>query len=86
MKQLLSFAIIVAIGSTSCSVNEPLVRAKAQNNNTYQIDYLFEHDGCKVYRFQDDGRYVYFTNCTGDVTSVDNDSTETKIQTVIKRK
>lgn len=86
MKQLLSFAIIAATGFTSCSVNEPLVRAKAQNNNTYQIDYLFEHDGCKVYRFQDDGRYVYFTNCTGDVTSVENDSTETKIQTIIKRK
>ena len=86
MKQLLFFAIISAIILTSCSVNEPLVRAKAQNNNTYQIDYLFEHDGCKVYRFQDDGRYIYFTNCTGDVTVAKNDSTETKIQTVIKRK
>ena len=86
MKQLLSSAIITILVFTSCSINEPLVRAKAQNNNTYQVDYLFEHDGCKVYRFQDDGRFVYFTSCTGDVTVIKNDSTDTKIQTIVKRK
>jgi len=39
------------------------------------VDYLFEHDGCKVYRFYDRGNYVYFTNCRGEAI-VKTDSTE----------
>ncbi|HCY41263.1 MAG TPA: hypothetical protein DHV48_07910 [Prolixibacteraceae bacterium] len=49
------------------------------NNDTYQVEYLFEHDGCKVYRFEDRGHYVYFTNCVGDVTSIQKDSTEARV-------
>ena len=45
-----------------------------QNNDTYTISYLFEHDGVKVYRFYDMGNYVYFTT-KGEVTSINNDST-----------
>lgn len=86
MKPLLSLTAIVMLSISSCKTNKPLISTQAQNNTTYEVSYLFEHDGCKVYRFQDDGRYVYFTNCTGDVTSVENDSTDTKIQTAIKRK
>lgn len=86
MKSLLLLTSIATISFTSCYTNKPLVRTQAQNNTTYEVDYLFEHDGCKVYRFQDDGRYVYYTNCTGDVTAVDNDSTATRIQTIVKRK
>lgn len=85
MKPLLFLTTIVMLSFSSCNSNKPLIRTQAQNNTTYEVAYLFEHDGCKVYRFTDDGRYVYFTNCTGDVTAIGNDSIETKIQTVIKR-
>ena len=37
----------------------------------------FEHEGCKVYRFMDMGHYIYFTNCEGDVTSIESDSVRT---------
>ena len=47
------------------------------NNSTYQVEYLFEHEGCKVYRFMDMGHYIYFTNCKGDVTSIESDSVRT---------
>ncbi len=30
----------------------------------YNVRFLFEVDGCRVYRFED-ARYVYFTNCKG---------------------
>lgn len=53
----------------------PVSTDKPDNNRTYQVDYLFEHDGCKVYRFYDMGNYVYFTNCQGDVTAIKTDST-----------
>lgn len=36
------------------------------NNPEFTVDLLFEHEGCKVYRFQDDGS-KYFTNCKGSV-------------------
>lgn len=33
-------------------------------NPDYKIEFLFEHDGCKIYRFYD-GRYIYWTDCKG---------------------
>ncbi|MBK5720055.1 DUF4884 domain-containing protein [Dysgonomonas sp. Marseille-P4677] len=73
------------IGLFSCSVERPIVSQISDNNQTYKVDYLFEHDGCKVYRFMDRGKYVYFTNCTGDVTAIANDSTKVRTQTLNKR-
>lgn len=66
----------------SCTVGKPLLNASADNNDTYRVQYLFEHDGCKVYRFYDRGNYIYFTNCTGNTMSISNDSTHTYMQTV----
>ena len=56
---------------SSCVSQIPLTKEKPVNNSTYQVEYLFEHEGCKVYRFMDMGHYIYFTNCKGDVTSID---------------
>jgi hypothetical protein len=63
-------------GSCSCYNSRPLIRERADNNKSFRVDYLFEHDGCKVYRFYDHG-YVYFTNCNGE-TIARTDSTETR--------
>jgi len=60
----------------------PLVEGPSTNNSTYNVSYLFEHDGIKVYRFYDKGNYVYFTNCTGDMTAIENDSTGNRVQTL----
>ena len=60
---------------SSCGIAGIPIQNKApQNNDTYTISYLFEHDGVKVYRFYDMGNYVYFTT-KGEVTSIKNDST-----------
>ena len=48
---------------SSCVSQIPLTKEKPVNNSTYQVEYLFEHEGCKVYRFMDMGHYIYFTNC-----------------------
>lgn len=66
----------------SCYSGRPLVNGPAENNHSYNVQYLFEHDGCKVYRFYDRGNYVYFTNCGGDVTAIENDSTSHRVQTI----
>ncbi len=62
---------------SACSIQKPITRQKSENNQTYTVDYLFEHDGCKVYRFYDHGNAVYFTNCNGEAISK-TDSTETR--------
>lgn len=64
-----------ALGFSACGLaGTPIAKSASDNNPTYKVEYLFEHDGCKVYRFMDMGNYIYFTNCQGDVTSIENDS------------
>ncbi len=72
MKFFFFFSILFFV---SCSpyLGTPLNSGPSANNTTYQVQYLFEHDGCKVYRFYD-GYYVYFTNCNGETTAVKQDS------------
>jgi len=88
MKSVLKAGLLSILISAlySCSVQQPISSAPPQNNATYEVEYLFEHDGCKVFRFYDNGNYVYFTNCTGDVTSIKNDSTSTRIVNQIRVK
>lgn len=31
----------------------------------FDVQFLFEAEGVKVYRFWDAGEYIYFTNCNG---------------------
>lgn len=72
------FVVILTI--VSCVSSIPISEAPPKNNATYEVSYLFEHEGCKVYRFYDRGDYVYFTNCCGNVTSFTKDSTRQRIQ------
>ena len=77
--------LIVIISFFSCKVNRPISRSTPNNNKTFEVDYLFEYDGCKVYRFSDMGHLVYFTNCNGEETSLKGDSTETRVTNINKR-
>lgn len=64
-------------------MQKPLSK-NATNNTDYNVAFLFEYEGCKVYRFYDDGKYIYFTNCAGSVTSVVSDSVN--IQNIVRVK
>jgi len=75
MKNFLPF--IVWSIATGCATGIPLQTKESENNKTYDVDYLFEHEGCKVYRFYDHGNYIYFTNCRGEAI-VKTDSTEVR--------
>ena len=85
MKTLIrTFILFFCItGLASCYAGIPLKSGKSENNQTYEVSYLFEHDGVKVYRFLDLGNYVYFTT-RGDVTSIKNDSTRKRTITIYK--
>jgi hypothetical protein len=78
------FFMFLFIALNSCYVGVPIKAEKPANNESYEVDYLFEHEGCKVYRFYDRGNYVYFTNCAGNVTSIGKDSTETRVVNYVR--
>ncbi len=69
--------LITTMFFSACQTGIPLTIEPPKNNNTYNVEYLFEHEGCKVYRFRDHGQYVYFTNCRGEATAV-TDSTRVR--------
>ena len=79
MKKIIKASALafIAINLFSCTAGIPLTNTPSENNKTYRVQYLFQHDGCKVYRFYDEGHYVYFTNCNGQTTSIEKDSTGT---------
>ena len=70
----------------SCHSQKPLTKEPTANNSTYEVEYLFEHDGCKVYRFKDRGNVVYFTSCNGQTTKITTDSIHNKATNSINRK
>lgn len=67
----------IALLLTSC-VKDALTTASTNNNN-FHVEFLFENDGCKLYRFYD-RRYVYYTNCTSGSHSVMQPVKEGKIE------
>jgi Domain of unknown function (DUF4884) len=77
--KIITFLFLIFL-ITGCYSGKPLTKQKADNNNTYTVQYLFDHDGCKVYRFKDEGHYVYFTSCKGETVSLQGDSVRIKSQ------
>ena len=81
MKKNLPVASLILL--SSCRLEKPIAAAPPENNLTYKVEYLFEHDGCKVYRFHDRGTYVYFTNCRGEAIAMP-DSLTIKNSTAVR--
>lgn len=57
-------AIFLLLG---CDKIEP-EEVKRSSNASYEVEQLFEVDGVTVYRFLDNGKYIYFTNRPGEVS------------------
>jgi hypothetical protein len=57
MRILPSFLVLACAGC----MTEPIATAPT-NNAQIQVDLLFEHEGCRVFRFRDIG-YHYFVKC-----------------------
>ena len=59
MKQVF---IIIGVLMLSACTKEP--EATVQQGE-FRVERLFTNEGCTAYRFNDAGRYVYYTNCPG---------------------
>lgn len=90
MKKLI-LVLLAATLIVGCKNNGTPVKTTDSENN-FKVVKLFEIDGISVYRFNDGGKSVYFTNSNGKVqsistrtyynpstktTMVDNETTET---------
>lgn len=64
----MKIAFVVLSLAILSSCNNDALYSSATNNNQIKVDFLFDHGGCKVYRFRD-GRDHYFTNCTETISS-----------------
>jgi len=45
-----------------CGCAREPIRTEKTNNDKFEVSFLFEYEGIRVYRFYDDGRYHWFTN------------------------
>ena len=64
----IAFIMVGAIIFGACS-NDPMSKERLGKDDGFEVEYLFEKDGVKMYRFRDVGRYHYFTT-KGETISV----------------
>jgi len=65
-KLLLAATLIAAMGITGC-YNDP--QSTKIEGNGIKVEFLFEHNGVKMYRFLDGGNVHYFTNKGETITT-----------------
>lgn len=66
MKKIIGL-LIISITLVSCYGNG--IEKSKTNNDDYDVTYLFEKDGIKVYRFYDGMHFHYFTSRGETITT-----------------
>ena len=67
MKPTLSILIALTLFS-SCGGYSGDPISVDTTSSKYEVYFLFEHEGCKIFKFSDNGRTVYYTNCDGSTS------------------
>ena len=65
MKKILAIWIVfITLGAIlfGACTTEPMSKEQLGKDDGFEVEYLFEKDGIKVYRFWDGGHYHYFTS------------------------
>ena len=83
MKKIIGL-LLISITFISC-VGDGIEKSKT-NNDDYEVTYLFEKDGVKMYRFYDGMHYHYFTSVGETITTQTSGSgkNETRYEENIK--
>ena len=66
--------LLISITFVSC-LGDGIEKSKT-NNNDYDVTYLFEKDGIKVYRFSDGLHFHYFTSQGETITTQQSGKTD----------
>lgn len=67
-------ALFVALAMMLASCVSDGVSSSNTNNSDVSVTLLFQHDGCRIYRFKDGGYYHYYVRCpqSETVTGIGN--------------
>lgn len=70
-KTLAIWVVFITLGTIlfGACTNEPMSKERLGKDDGFEVEYLFEKDGVKVYRFYDNGHTHYFTT-KGETISV----------------
>ena len=68
MKKLI-LGLIVMLSLVSCKKESGQPSSSTTEGKNYKVEFLFEKDGVKVYRFMDNFNYHYFTSKGETMTS-----------------
>lgn len=63
---------VLTLALVACG-KDPVSTSSTDNPNV-AVALMFEHEGCKVYRFKDAGEYIYYSNCRGSTTAFHTES------------
>jgi hypothetical protein len=74
--------ILVALAFFTVACSKEGLFTKQTDNHEFNVDLLFEHDGCRVYRFRDGGYNRYFTNCKGSTSWIERSGKTSKPRSV----
>lgn len=72
--------ILLSLLLVGCA-RDPLSTYRS-NNPEFNPSLLFEHNGVKVYRFVDAGRYVYYTDARGHTSYIVSEGKTTRVEAV----
>jgi hypothetical protein len=64
--------LIIGLSLTLLSCRKDGIESQSTNNDEFQVTYLFEKDGIKVYRFYDGLEHHYFTSKGETITTQGN--------------
>nr|DAT31625.1 MAG TPA: protein of unknown function (DUF4884) [Caudoviricetes sp.] len=68
-KFIFLLAFVFSLVLTGCKKAGTQVQTDGEKHD-FDVQFLFETDGVKVYRFFDLGEYIYFTNANGKTSYV----------------
>lgn len=61
------------------------ISTEPTNNSEVKVELMFEHEGCRVYRFYDGGYPIYYTKCDGSYSAAMWDEPHTQGKAVVRR-
>lgn len=66
MKKITAFICIASL-MTFCRGKS----VESTQNGDFKLELLFEKDGCKMYRFKDGSQFIYWSDCSGQISKQD---------------
>lgn len=74
IRVMLISSISIVLLAVVMACEKPAVRTQQTNNPDMDLELLFENEGCKVWRFDDNNRSHYYTDFRGETITTKTES------------